>query len=181
MVGAITALAGAEGHQVITAYDGHTAVRRFRDEAPDIVLLDLTMPGGDGFAVGRAIRAAGSAPIIVVSGDGSEGATVRALGGGADDYVVKPFGTAELLARITAVMRWVDSSAGRAVTRIIEAAGLRLDLRRHLAHAGESQLQLTPTEFRLLEALVRARGDIVPHHQLARAGFPAETSQTSPG
>ncbi|HUP54770.1 MAG TPA: response regulator transcription factor, partial [Methylomirabilota bacterium] len=99
MVGAITALVGTEGHQVITAYDGLTAVKRFREEAPDLVLLDLAMPGPDGFTVAGQIRAAGNAPILVVSGESAEEAKVRALGIGADDYLVKPFGKAELLAR----------------------------------------------------------------------------------
>src|SRR5438552_15364230 len=112
MVGAITALVGTEGHQVITAYDGLTAVRRFREDAPDLVLLDLAMPGPDGFTVAGQMRAAGSAPILVVSGESAEEAKVRALGIGADDYLVKPFGKAELLARIAAVMRRVDRSSG---------------------------------------------------------------------
>jgi DNA-binding response OmpR family regulator len=129
MVGAITALVGTEGHQVITAYDGLTAVKRFRDEHPDLVLLDLAMPGPDGFNVAGQMRAVGQAPILVVSGESGEAAKVRALGLGADDYLTKPFGKAELLARIAAVMRRVD----------------------------------------------RAAGDIVPHLQLARAGWPAET------
>src|SRR6202142_3649075 len=89
MVGAITALVGTEGHQVITAYDGLTAVRRMRDEAPDIVLLDLAMPGPDGFAVVGQIRAGGTTPILVVSGENSEAAKVRALGMGADDYLTR--------------------------------------------------------------------------------------------
>ena len=112
MVGAITALVGTEGHQVITAYDGLTAVKRFREEAPDLVLLDLAMPGPDGFTVAGQIRAAGSAPILVVSGESAEEAKVKALGIGADDYLVKPFGKAELLARIAAVMRRADAAAG---------------------------------------------------------------------
>ena len=87
MVGAITALVSTEGHQVITAYDGLTAVRRFREEGPDLVLLDLAMPGPDGFTVAGQIRAAGTSPIIVVSGESGEPAKVRALGIGADDYL----------------------------------------------------------------------------------------------
>src|SRR4249920_1607145 len=102
MVGAITALVGTEGHQVITAYDGLTAVKRFRDEHPDLVLLDLAMPGPDGFNVAGQMRAVGPAPILVVSGESGEAAKVRALGLGADDYLTKPFGQAELLARIAA-------------------------------------------------------------------------------
>jgi two-component system, OmpR family, KDP operon response regulator KdpE len=177
MVGAITALVGTEGHQVITAYDGLTAVKRFREEAPDLVLLDLAMPGPDGFTVAGQIRAAGSAPILVVSGESAEAAKVKALGIGADDYLVKPFGTAELLARIAAVMRRADRSlgAGSGGPGPVAAGELALDPGRHDARVRGVPLQLTPTEFRLLEALVRAGGDLVPHLQLARAGWPAET------
>ena len=177
MVGAITALVGTEGHQVITAYDGLTAVKRFREENPDLVLLDLAMPGPDGFNVAGQMRAVGPAPILIVSGESGEAAKVRALGLGADDYLTKPFGKAELLARISAVMRRVDRSTGPGTSGggPLTAGGLVLEPGRHEARVGETALALTPTEFRLLEALVRAGGDIVPHLQLARAGWPAET------
>src|SRR5580765_2137027 len=175
MVGAITALVGTEGHQVITAYDGLTAVRRYREDRPDIVLLDLAMPGPDGFTVAGQMRAEGDAPIVVVSGESGEAAKVRALGIGADDYLVKPFGRAELLARIAAVMRRVDRATGGPATGPVSAGQLVLEPARHEARVGDIALTLTPTEFRLLEALVRANGDIVPHHLLARAGWPAET------
>jgi two-component system KDP operon response regulator KdpE len=174
MVGAISALVGTEGHQVITAYDGLTAVRRFREDYPDIVLLDLAMPGPDGFTVAGQLRAAGSAPILVVSGESSEEAKVRALGIGADDYLVKPFGRAELLARISAVMRRVEWAAGGPGGGPLQAGSLRLDPGRHEALVAEQPLPLTPIEYRLVEALVRAGGDVVPHLQLARAGWPAE-------
>ncbi len=175
MVGAITALVGTEGHQVITAYDGLTAVKRFRDEHPDLVLLDLAMPGPDGFSGAGQMRAVGQAPILVVSGESGEAAKVRALGIGADDYLTKPFGKAELLARIAAIMRRVDRPGTSAPAGPLEAGGLVLEPGRHEARVGDTALALTPTEFRLLEALVRANGDIVPHLQLARAGWPAET------
>jgi two-component system KDP operon response regulator KdpE len=177
MVGAITALVGTEGHQVITAYDGLTAVKRFREESPDLVLLDLAMPGPDGYTVAGQIRAAGSAPILVVSGESAEAAKVKALGIGADDYLVKPFGKAELLARIAAIMRRADRSIGGpgGAPSPVTAGELALDPGRHDARVRGVPLQLTPTEFRLLEALVRAGGDLVPHLQLARAGWPAET------
>src|SRR4051795_1112504 len=173
MVGAITALVGTEGHQVITAYDGLTAVKRFREESPDLVLLDLAMPGPDGFTVAGQIRAAGQAPILVVSGESAEEAKVRALGIGADDYLVKPFGKAELLARIAAVMRRVDRSSAGPVTGPVTAGSLVLEPARHEARVDGTALTLTPTEFRLLEALVRANGDIVPHHLLAPARWAA--------
>jgi DNA-binding response OmpR family regulator len=179
MVGAITALVGTEGHQVITAYDGLTAVRRYREERPDIVLLDLAMPGPDGFTVAGRIRAEGDAPIVVVSGESSEEAKVRALGIGADDYLVKPFGRAELLARIGAVMRRADRGAGSTTSGgdgggALEYGSLAIEPGRHEAHVGDLRLDLTPIEYRLLEALVRANGDLVPHLRLVRAGWPAE-------
>jgi DNA-binding response OmpR family regulator len=178
MVGAITALVGTEGHQVITAYDGLTAVKRFREERPDLVLLDLAMPGPDGFTVIGQLRASGNVPVLVVSGESAEAAKVKALGIGADDYLVKPFGKQELLARITAVMRRVDlagtSRSGEGAQAPLTAGSLTLEPARHEARVGAIALSLTPTEFRLLEALVRAGGDLVPHHRLARAGWPAE-------
>jgi two-component system response regulator MtrA len=182
MVGAITALVGTEGHQVITAYDGLTAVRRYREERPDIVLLDLAMPGPDGFTVAGQIRAQGDAPIVVVSGESSEAAKVRALGIGADDYLVKPFGRAELLARINAVMRRAEragppsasTAPGAPASAPLQVGALVLDEGRHEARVGDTPLDLTPIEYRLAEALVRANGDLVPHLRLVRAGWPAE-------
>ena len=174
MVGAITALVGTEGHQVITAYDGLTAVRRFREENPDLVLLDLAMPGPDGFTVAGQIRAAGEAPIIVVSGESSEAAKVKALGIGADDYLVKPFGRAELLARIAAVMRRSGRAEAANLGGPVTFDRLSLDPARHEASVDGALVPLTPTEFRLLEVLARAGGDLVPHLRLARAGWPAE-------
>ncbi len=182
MVGAITALVGTEGHQVITAYDGLTAVKRYRDERPDIVLLDLAMPGPDGFTVAGQMRAEGDAPIVVVSGESSEEAKVKALGIGADDYLVKPFGRAELLARIGAVMRRADRATigGSASATVgggsgaLVAGNLTMDSGRHEASVNGALLNLTPIEYRLLELLVRAGGDVVPHLQLVRAGWPAE-------
>ena len=174
MVGAMTALVGTEGNQVITAYDGLTAVRRFREEHPDLVLLDLAMPGPDGYTVAGQIRGAGDAPIIVVSGESSEAAKVKALEIGADDYLVKPFGRAELLARIAAVMRRAGRAEAADHGGPVTFEGLTLDPARHDARVGDAGLTLTPTEYRLLETLVRAGGDLVPHLRLARAGWPAE-------
>ena len=174
MVGAITALVGTEGHQVITAYDGLTAVRRMREDAPDIVLLDLAMPGPDGFAVAGQIRAAGPTPILVVSGESSEAAKVRALGMGADDYLTKPFGKGELLARIAALMRRAEPASAGPASGPLRMGALEVDPARHRASVGPVVLVLTPTEFRFLEALARGAGDPVAHHRLARAGWPME-------
>src|SRR4029078_13680445 len=156
--GAITALVGTEGHQVITAYDGLTAVKRFREEAPDIVLLDLAMPGPDGFTVAGQIRAAGQAPILVVSGESAEEAKVRALGIGADDYLVKPFGKAELLARIAAGVRRGARARGGPATGPVSAGELVLEPARHEARVGDTALTLTPTEVPLPAAAGPAHG-----------------------
>jgi two-component system KDP operon response regulator KdpE len=174
MVGALTALVGVEGHQVITAYDGLTAIRRFDEEQPDIVLLDLAMPGPDGFAVAGRIRASGATPILVVSGESGEAAKVRALAIGADDYLTKPFGRGELLARIHALVRRSEMAATGGAGGTVSAGRLVIEPARHRAQVGETVLDLTPTEFRLLDALARADGDVVPHVRLARAGWPAE-------
>ena len=174
MVGAITALVGVEGHQVITAYDGLTAIKRFDEELPDIVLLDLAMPGPDGFSVAGHIRAAGPTPILVVSGESGEAAKVRALALGADDYLTKPFGRGELLARIHALVRRSEMASTGGGSSTVTIGSLVIEPARHRARIGEQSLDLTPTEFRLLDALARGGGDVVPHVRLARAGWPAE-------
>ncbi|MGH2402433.1 MAG: response regulator transcription factor [Candidatus Limnocylindria bacterium] len=170
LIGAVAALVGSVGHRVSAAYDGNEALRRFDADAPDLVILDLAMPGLDGIAVCREIRARGTTPIIVLSGEGQEAAKVEALDAGADDYVTKPFGKDELLARIRAVTR--RRAEGPAPT----AAGgsLRIDRRRHEAWAGDTLLPLTPIEFALLEALLRAGGDLVTHEELLQAGWRGE-------
>jgi DNA-binding response OmpR family regulator len=169
MVGAVAALVGSVGHRVSAAYDGVEGLRHYDDERPDLVILDLAMPGMDGLAVCSELRQRGSTPIIVLSGEGQEAAKVEALDAGADDYVTKPFGKSELLARIRAVTRRRRDQPDDADT-----GSVRIDRRRHEAWAGDRLLQLTPIEFALLEALVAARGDLVPHADLLAAGWPGE-------
>ncbi|MGH2379900.1 MAG: response regulator transcription factor [Candidatus Limnocylindria bacterium] len=171
MVGAIAALVGSAGHRVTPAYDGHEAMRRYDAERPDLVILDLAMPGLDGLAVCQAIRQRGTTPIIVLSGEGQETAKVEALDAGADDYVTKPIGKQELLARIRAVTRRSEMDAQAAETAI---GSVRIDRRRHEAWATDRLLRLTPIEYALLDALVSARGDLVTHAELLAAGWPGE-------
>jgi DNA-binding response OmpR family regulator len=169
MVGAVAALVGSVGHRVSAAYDGVEGLRHYDDERPDLVILDLAMPGMDGLSVCTELRQRGRTPIIVLSGEGQEAAKVEALDAGADDYVTKPFGKGELLARIRAVTRRRrDEQEGPS------EGSVRIDRRRHEAWAGDRLLQLTPIEFALLEALVAARGDLVPHAELLAAGWPGE-------
>jgi DNA-binding response OmpR family regulator len=169
MVGAVAALVGSVGHRVSAAYDGSEGLRRHDADRPDLVILDLAMPGMDGLAVCTEIRRRGSTPIIILSGEGQEAAKVEALDAGADDYVTKPFGKSELLARIRAVTRRRRDEVPAA-----ETGSVRIDRRRHEAHANDRLLQLTPIEFALLEELVTARGDLVPHAELLAAGWPGE-------
>ena len=170
MIGAVAALVGSVGHRVSAAYDGHEGLRRYDADQPDLVILDLAMPGLDGIAVCREIRRRGVTPIIVLSGEGQEAAKVEALDAGADDYVTKPFGKAELLARIRAVSRRRGDPAATGIS----GESLHIDRRRHEAWAGETLLPLTPIEFALLETLLRAGGDLVTHDELLQAGWRGE-------
>lgn len=169
MVGAIAALVGSAGHRVTSAYDGREAIRRYDAERPNLVILDLAMPGIDGLAVCAAIRQRGTTPIIVLSGEGQEAAKVEALDAGADDYVTKPFGKQELLARIRAVTRRINASAEETAI-----GSVRIDRGRHEAWAADQLLRLTPIEYAILDALVSARGDLVTHRELLEAGWPGE-------
>ena len=172
MVGAITALVGSAGHRVITAYDGEAALERFTAEAPDLVLLDLAMPGIDGVEVLRRIRRTSRVPVIVLTGETDELAKVEALDLGADDYVTKPFGRQELLARIRAVIRRGEGSAGTLPEAPIQVGTLQLDPGLHEASVDGRPVPLTKTEFLLLATLVSAGGRVVPHARLLATGWP---------
>ena len=172
MVGAITALVGSAGHRVITAYDGESALERFAAEAPDVVLLDLAMPGLDGVEVLRRIRRTSGVPVIVLTGETDELAKVEALDIGADDYVTKPFGRQELLARIRAVVRRGDGTARALPEQPIRVGTLELDPGLFEARVDGSPVVLTKTEFLLLATLVSAGGRVVPHAKLLAAGWP---------
>jgi len=172
MVGAVAALVGSVGHRVIAAYDGDEGLRRFDADNPDLVILDLAMPGLDGIGLCAAIRRRASTPIIVLSGEDQEAAKVEALDAGADDYVTKPFGKSELLARIRAVARRGERPGA-------DPLSVRIDRQRHEAWAGDSLLALTPIEFAVLDALVAARGGVVTHAELLAAGWPGEPEPDS--
>jgi two-component system KDP operon response regulator KdpE len=145
---------------------GEEAVRESAAWRPDVILLDLGLPGMDGFATLRALRPATRAAVIVVSVMPGEKDKVRALDAGADDYVVKPFGTDELVARIRAVMRrQADLSEGEPVIR---AGDLEIDLARRSVTAGGRVVKLTPTEYELLRFLALHAGKPVTHTTLLR-------------
>jgi DNA-binding response OmpR family regulator len=170
MVGALGALLGQAGHRIIAAYDGDEALRRFREDAPDLVLLDLAMPGMDGATVCRRIREVSDTPVIVVSGERDLAATIELLDLGADDYVRKPFRSDELLARVRAVSRRSGSQGGRHGRG--DASGYELDRPRHEIRWQGVPLPTTVIEFRLLRAMVERLGEVVTHDELLAAGWP---------
>ena len=171
MVGAIGALLGQAGHRIIAAYDGEEALRRFRDDEPDLVLLDLAMPGMDGATVCRRIREVSDTPIIVVSGERDHAATIELLDLGADDYVRKPFRSDELLARVRAVARRSAVARGRK-PGLGDPSGYELDRRRHEIRWQGTPLPTTVIEFRLLRAMIERLGEVVTHDELLAAGWP---------
>ncbi len=170
MVGALGAMLGQAGHRIVAAYDGEEALRRFRDDEPDLVLLDLAMPGLDGATVCRRIREVSDVPIIVVSGERDNAATVELLDLGADDYVRKPFRSDELLARVHAVAR--RSAVRGRRTASGESTGYALDRRRHEIRWQGTPLPTTVTEFRLLRLMIEHLGEVVTHDDLLAAGWP---------
>jgi DNA-binding response OmpR family regulator len=182
MVGALGALLGQAGHRIVAAYDGEEALRRFREDAPDLVLLDLAMPGLDGATVCQRIREQSDTPIVIVSGERDRAATVELLDLGADDYVRKPFRADELLARVRAVARRTKAARVRAAGDHDERAAARpegvgpsgweLDRRRHEIKWKGTVVPATVTEFRLLRQLVEHLGEVVPHEDLLTAGWP---------
>jgi two-component system, OmpR family, KDP operon response regulator KdpE len=134
------------------------AVRR-----PDAGIIDLVLPDGDGVELCRQLREWTTMPLIVLSAVGDEDAKVRALSNGADDYVTKPFGPRELIARLEANLR---RTAPEHESAVIEADGLRVDLARHVVKVAGEEVHLTPTEFELLRKLAGNRGRLLTHREL---------------
>ncbi len=170
-VGALGAVLGRAGHRIVAAYDGEEALRRFRAEPVDAVLLDLAMPGLDGADVCRQLRATSDVPILVVSGERDRSAPAELLDLGADDYVRKGVPSAELLARIRAVVRR-RAAARPAATPPGARTGWQFDTRRHEIHWHEQPIPATVIEFRLLAALLERHGGLVSHAELLAAGWP---------
>ncbi|HEU0034394.1 MAG TPA: response regulator [Kofleriaceae bacterium] len=156
-----TTLVG-HGHAVVEAgslAEARDALARAR---PDVALLDLGLPDGDGLSLLRALPPTERPPIIVLSARGQEGDKVAALDAGADDYLTKPFGVSELLARIRVVLR----RGGAASPDVIEVGPIRIDQPRHSVTVDGTDVHLTPIEFRLLLELARKPGRVVTHRQL---------------
>ena len=154
----------ARGHEVVTAATGRKALSEAAAARPDLVVLDLGLPDLDGVEVIEGLRCWTSVPIIVLSGRTSGGDKVAALDAGADDYVTKPFGIEELLARIRAVTRRTAGDDGAVA---VELGDHHVDLgARRVSSRTGGDLRLTPTEWRLLDALVRHPGKLIGRQQL---------------
>lgn len=155
------------GWRTATAGDGHEVMRRFAVEEPDVVLLDLNLPGLDGWKVAEWIRSVSTVPILMVTALGSEANVVRGLVAGADDYLTKPISFPELVARIQAALRRAQLHESRR-DDVIEHPGLRLELRGHRVFGSTREARLTPTEFRLLVVLARRADELMTHGELLR-------------
>jgi two-component system, OmpR family, phosphate regulon response regulator PhoB len=156
----------AEGFRVVTAATGDEAVERVRDGVPDLILLDWMLPGLSGIELCRRWRSreeTSRTPIIMITARGEEEERVRGLATGADDYVVKPFSIPELLARINALLR---RSSPQLVTSVLKAGDLELDRTSHRVRRGGREVHLGPTEYRLLEYLMRHPGRVYSREQL---------------
>lgn len=175
-VGALGALLGKAGHRIVAAYDGDEALRRFRADRVDAVLLDLAMPGLDGAEVCRQMRAESDVPILIVSGERDRTVPAELLDLGADDFIRKGAPSAELLARIRAVVRRRGSGGATGTQPPSPAApsGWELDQRRHEIRWQGTLVPATAIEFRLLATLIERLGELVPHAELLAAGWPME-------
>ena len=151
------------GFEVTTATTGEEALDAAALSAPDAVIVDLVLPGADGVEVTRSLREWSEAPIILLSAVGEEDEKVRALAAGADDYVTKPFGPRELVARLEAALRRAGQHPDEPVLR---AEGLELDIAAHVARRDGTDVHLTPKEFELLKVLMRNRGRLMTHRAL---------------
>jgi two-component system KDP operon response regulator KdpE len=169
----------ARGYEVVTAADGRTGTRAAADRHPDVIVLDLGLPDMDGTDVITELRGFTSTPIIVLSARTDSGDKVLALDKGADDYVTKPFGVDELMARLrAAVRRAAGAKAGE--DEPVEAGNLTIDIGAKLVRRDGEDVHLTPTEWSILELLVRHRGRLVSRRELlAQVWGPADRKDTS--
>jgi two-component system KDP operon response regulator KdpE len=155
----------ARGYQVVTAADGAGALRAASDAKPDVIVLDLGLPDMDGTEVITSIRGWTVTPVIVLSARTDSSVKIRALDAGADDYVTKPFGMDELIARLRAAIR--RATAARPVDEpVVDLGAFAVDLGVKKVWRGDTEVHLTPTEWGMLELLVRNRGKLVTQKQI---------------
>jgi len=172
----------ARGDEVLTAHSGTEAVNQVALGGPDLVILDLGLPDVDGLEVCRHIREFSDVPIVVLSAYGDERRKVEALDSGADDFVTKPFGMAELEARLRVALRHAAARQREAAQHptTLEVGDLDIDLVHHMATLAGSPLQLTAKEFELLAYLARHAGKVCTHHMILKdvwgPGYGAESN-----
>jgi two-component system KDP operon response regulator KdpE len=162
----------AQGYDVRTANDPEEGLRTFKDWPPDLVITDLMMPGISGVEVCRSLRAHSAVPILVLSVRDHERSKVEALDAGADDYITKPFGIQELLARVRAHLRRAPDRAASA----IEAGDFVVDITNHSITVLSKPIHLTPKEFDLLAHLARHAGKVITHRALLTAVWGAQSA-----
>jgi DNA-binding response OmpR family regulator len=162
----------AEGHHVVSAYDGPGAVAAFDEHGPDLVVLDVMLPGFDGLEVCRRIQQQRPVPVLMLTARDDEADVLVGLGVGADDYLTKPFRMRELVARVSALLRRVEraeqlvrESAARP-DATVQVGALRIDAGARRTWLDEDELHLTPTEFDLLGALASAPGQVLTRERL---------------
>jgi two-component system KDP operon response regulator KdpE len=169
----------AHDYQVVEAATAREGLMQAAGRNPELVLLDLGLPDADGLEVARSLRQHARTPIIVLSARGQESDKVAALDEGADDYLTKPFGAQELLARIRVALRHAALPADAEPRPVFVAGDLRVDLLRRQVFRGSQEVHLTPTEYKLLAALIRHAGRVSTHRQLLQevwgAGYVDQT------
>jgi DNA-binding response OmpR family regulator len=167
------------GYEVLTANDGPAAIAQAANEAIDLVLLDIRMPGLDGYEVCRRIRQFSSVPIIFLTARAETADKIQGLELGADDYVTKPFSAEELMARVQVVLRRAGHATGGDAAPAFVAGSLRIDFTQQRVFADEKEVLLTPTEYRLLCELVRHAGRVLVPEVLLESvwgiGYEGET------
>jgi two-component system KDP operon response regulator KdpE len=162
----LRAALAAHGYRVVEAGGAREAEQLAPGHNPDVFLLDLGLPDGDGVDLARRIREWSRAPIIVLSARGREEDKVNALDAGADDYLTKPFGVNELLARLRVALRHAQAVPGQ--QPVLEAGPLRVDLARRQVTVDGREVHLTPTEYRVLALLAQHAGKVLTHRQILR-------------
>ena len=167
-----------QGYKLFEATTGADGVVEVGSRQPDVVIVDLGLPDMDGLEVIRRVRGWTDVPVIVLSARGQERDKVTALDAGADDYVSKPFGAGELLARIRVALRRTAGASHESDDAVFKVGELQVDLLRRQVLVGDKEVHLTPIEYKLLTMLVRHAGKVVTHQQLLREVWgPAHTEQ----
>ncbi len=167
------------GHLVFEATSVAEARVAIEDHHPAIVLLDLGLPDGDGLAVLRGLRPENKVPVIVLSARGQEGDKIAALDSGADDYLTKPFGTGELMARIRVALRHATDAGAGPAPDVMTVGPIRIDQPRHEVSVEGVAVKLTPIEFKILVELARQPGRVLTHKALVRAVWGATSTEQS--